>query len=245
VVRASPVLIRAILFALDAAFLAVYYSIAGSLWDASTWWDVAFISLVLIPAVFLLVLLALPLWRARPLALFLVGVAFIALAAILQVAGWDTASGFAKLAAVTALGWWFLGFFEQSAWVVAVAAIIPFVDAYSVWKGPTHDIVAHQQHLFTTLSFAFPIPGEHGSANLGLPDLLFFAVFLAAAARFRLRSGLTWICMTLSFGATMALAVEFDVTGLPALPLLSLGFLAPNADLLWDALARYRRRPRT
>jgi hypothetical protein len=240
VVRASPVLIRAALFAADAGLLAAYYALSGSLWSASTWWDVAFVALVLIPAVFLLVLLALPLWHAR--GLFLVGLAFVALAAVLQLAGWDAPSGFAKLAAVTALGWWFLEFFEREAWVVAVALIIPFVDAYSVWKGPTHHIVEHQQHLFTTLSFAFPVPGEHGSANLGLPDLLFFAVFLGATARFRLRPHLTWVCLTLSFGATMALAVYFDVTGLPALPLLSLAFLAPNADLLWRRSARRRRR---
>ena len=48
--------------------------------------------------------------------------------------------------------------------------------------------------------------------------------------------------MTLSFGATMALAVYFDLSGLPALPLLSLGFLLPNADLLWREVARRRRR---
>jgi hypothetical protein len=195
---------------------------------------------VLIPAVFLPVLLVLPWWRAS--GLFLVGLALVALAAVLQVAGWDAASGFAKLGAVTALGFWFLGFFERAAWVVAVAVIIPFVDAYSVWRGPTHNIVEHQEHLFSTLSFAFPVPGEHGSANLGLPDLLFFAVFLGATARFGLRTSLTWICMTLSFGATMALAVYFDVTGLPALPLLSLGFLLPNVDLLWGEVARRRRR---
>jgi len=51
--------------------------------------------------------------------------------------------------------------------------------------------------------------------------------------------------MTLSFGATMALAVYFDVTGLPALPLLSLGFLLPNADLLWEEFPRRRPPPRT
>ena len=230
---------------MDAGLLAAYYSVSGSLWSASTWWDVAFIAFVLIPAVFLLVWLVLPLWREQPLRLFLAGVAFLALAAILQVVGWDAASGFAKLGAVTAIGWWFLGFFEQAAWVVAVAVIIPFVDAYSVWKGPTHDIVAHQKHLFTTLSFAFPVPGEHGSANLGMPDLLFFAVFLGAAARFDLRPLATWICMTLSFGATLALAVYFDVRGLPALPLLSLSFLLPNADLLWAEVATRLRRPRT
>lgn len=237
-VGTSPVL-RAALFAADAGLLAAYYSLSGSLWSASTWWDVAFIALALIPAVFFLVLLVLPLRRAS--GLFLVGLALVALAAVFQAAGWDAPSGFAKLAAVTALGWWFLGFFEQAAWVVAVALIIPFVDAYSVWKGPTHNIVAHQKHLFTTLSFAFPVPGEHGSANLGLPDLLFFAVFLAATARFGLRTRLTWVSLTLSFGATMALAVAFDVTGLPALPLLSLAFLVPNADLLWRELRAARR----
>ncbi len=78
-----------------------------------------------------------------------------------------------------------------------------------------------------------------------MPDLLFFAVFLGAAARFRLRTLATWMCMTLSFGATMALAVYFDVRGLPALPLLSLGFLLPNADLLWGQVATRRRHPQT
>ena len=65
VVRAPSVLVRATLFAVDAALLAAYYSLSGSLWEASTWWDVAFISFVLIPAVFLLMLLVLPLWRRR------------------------------------------------------------------------------------------------------------------------------------------------------------------------------------
>jgi hypothetical protein len=42
--------------------------------------------------------------------------------------------------------------------------------------------------------------------------------------------------MTLSFGATLALAVWADLDGLPALPLLSLGFLVANGDLLWKRL---------
>lgn len=241
----APSVLRVALFAVDAALLAAYYASASSLWQASTWWDVAFLSFVLIPLVFLPVLLALPLWRAPAARLFVAGLAFVGLAAILAAVGWDAAADFSKLAAVTAIGWWFLGFFERAAWVVVVAAIIPFVDAYSVWRGPTKHIVEHQQHLFSVLSFAFPIPGEHGSANLGMPDLLFFAVFLGAAARFRLRTRLTWVCMTLSFGGTLALAVYFDLRGLPALPLLSLGFLAPNADLLWREVATRRRLPQT
>ena len=244
-VRASSVLVRGVVFAVDAALLAAYYATSSSLWQASTWWDVAFLSFVLIPLVFLLVLIALPLWREPATRLLVAGLAFVSLAAVLAAVGWDSPADFSKLAAVTAIGWWFLGFFERAAWVVAVAAIIPFVDAYSVWKGPTKHIVEHQQHLFSVLSFTFPIPGEHSTANLGMPDLLFFAVFLGAAARFRLRVRLTWVCMTLSFGATLALAVYFDLRGLPALPLLSLGLFAPNADLLWRELATRRRPPRT
>src|SRR5207245_3172083 len=111
--------------------------------------------------------------------------------------------------------------------------IIPWVDAYSVWRGPTKVIVTQHSEFFTNFSFAFPIPGEVHAANLGLPDLLFFALFLAAAARFALRVGWTWLLMTLSFGATLALAVWRDLGGLPALPLLALGFLLANGDLIW------------
>jgi hypothetical protein len=81
----------------------------------------------------------------------------------------------------------------------------------------------------------------NGAAKLGLPDLMFFALFLGAAARFQLRVGWTWVGLTASVGATMALATWWDVGGLPALPLLSAGFLLPNADLLWRAV---RERPR-
>jgi len=115
--------------------------------------------------------------------------------------------------------------------------IIPFVDAYSVWKGPTHDIVAHQKHLFSTLSFAFPVPGEHGSANLGLPDLLFFAVFLGATARFGLRTGLTWICMTLSFGTTTLLGAFAGLTIFLGLPIARARRLAPSVVGALNAIA--------
>jgi hypothetical protein len=40
----------------------------------------------------------------------------------------------------------------------------------------------------------------------------------------------------------MALATLFDVGGLPALPLLALGFLLPNADLLWRAVRKHAPR---
>lgn len=227
-------------FVLLATGVGVYYGVHKSLWSESLWWDVAFLGFVLIPAVFGLVYLALPLWPTPTLQLLLAGLAFVALAIVLQAAGAVVLAGFAKLAATTAIAWVFLRFFEDASWVVLVALIVPWVDAYSVWRGPTHHIVTHRRHVFTTLSFAFPVPGENSSANLGLPDLLFFALFLGAAARFRLRVVWTWLSLAASFGGTMALATAFDVGGLPALPLLCIGFLLPNADILWRTVRRSR-----
>ena len=136
-------------------------------------------------------LIALPLRTYR--GLLPVGLAFAVLAAVLTYANFDVLANFARLGATTFLGWWFLGYFETVAWVVLVACIIPWVDAYSVWRGPTKEIVEHHQHVFSVLSFAFPVPGEHAAANLGVPDLLFFALFLGAADRFGLRVYWTWV----------------------------------------------------
>jgi hypothetical protein len=216
--------------------LGLYYSFHERLWEAPTWWDIAFMALVLIPACFALVWLVLPLRDRR--GLLLAAIAFGGWATAFHFADWNTPENFCKLFALTALGFWFLRWFESLSLVVLIAAVIPLVDSYSVFspRGPTNLIVTEHEHVFTDyLSFTFPVPGEPGSANLGLPDLLFFALFLAAAARFALRARLTWILLTLSFGATLALAAAWR-GGLPALPLLSIGFLAANADLIWQRL---------
>jgi len=46
--------------------------------------------------------------------------------------------------------------------------------------------------------------------------------------------------MTGMYAVTVILATAIHVGGLPALPFLSFGFLAPNADLLWQRLYRAR-----
>jgi hypothetical protein len=221
------------------AALALYYAFHDRLWSASTWWDIAFMALVLIPACFALVWFVLP-WR-HGRGLLAVAAAFGVLAWAFHEAGWNTPENFCKLFGVAAVGFAFLYWFELLSWVVLVACIIPFVDAYSVFAphGPTNEIVEHHEDVFTTFSFAFPIPGESAAAHLGLPDLLFFSLFLAAAARFGLRVALTWTAMTLSFGATLAIAVGWR-DGLPALPLLAIAFLAVNADLIWPRVRRER-----
>jgi hypothetical protein len=217
--------------------LALYQAFHDRLWDASDWWDIAFLGVVLIPACFALVWLVLPLRLRR--GLLAVAIALGVLAWAFHAAGWSTPENFSKLFGVTALGFWFLTYFETLGWVVFVSLIVPWVDMFSVFheRGPTQQIIERRPELFTDIfSFSFGVPGATGSAHLGLPDLLFFALFLAASARFALRPRLTWLLMALSFGATLALAVWRDIDGLPALPLLALGFLLANGDLIWARL---------
>jgi hypothetical protein len=219
----------------------LYTAFGGSLPEVSTGWDVAFIAFVVMPAVFGFVWLVLPLRDAR--GLLPVGLALGVLALLLRAADADTLFDLAKLAALAALGFWFLSVFEELWWVVLVACIIPIVDSASVWRGPTEYVVSEQPGLFEDLAFGFRVPGEDAFAHLGPPDVLFFALFLAAAARFGLRPGWTWLAMTGGLGLTLVLTVWGDVAGLPALPAIALGFLVPNADLIWRRRRGDRRTP--
>jgi hypothetical protein len=238
--RASPLLtLRAAAFALLAVALGLYYAFSEDLVDLSKWWELGFLAVCLIPAVFALVWFALPYRTSKHL--LLVAGALLVLTVILEVGGLDALANFSKLALMTALAFWFLSFFETVLWVALVALVIPIVDSFSVWRGPTKHIVEEEPQVFDVFSFAFPSPGGLSSAHLGLPDLMFFALFLAAAAQWRLRVAWTWVAMTLSLGATMWLAVGWGVAGLPALPGIAIGFLIPNADLLWREFQRWRR----
>jgi hypothetical protein len=316
------------------AVLLAYYAFFRHGPNLPTDADVAFVAFLLIPAIFALVWLALPLrhWRG----LFAAAVALAVLAISADRAGFDVIANFAKLGAATAVAFWFLRYFESVLWIALVALLIPVVDSYSVWRGPTAHIISERPEVFSALSFSFPLSGERqvfvewreplsgpttygvwrepggkrndeplrdrdgdrdvgfaeaeleadrdyvyrivtasgadvlvradaddvnegtqrssgvstvtrdtplvvgvdsvdSTAKLGLPDLLFFALFLAAADRFGLRRGATWLAMALSFGVTLAGTYWFGTEGLPALPLLAFGFLLPNIDLLWAA----------
>ena len=218
--------------ALGAAVLA-WFLAAPHLPGLSLWWDIVLVSFVVMPATLLLVLWALPLWNRRWLP---VGAGVLALAAFgFAEAGWGLPENFAKLFAAVFAGWAFLILFERLSWVVIVACVIPLVDAVSVWRGPTHSITTHHFHVYLDVAIAFLVPAGR-AAYLGPPDVLFYALFLAAAVRWGLRVGWTWIATTFMYGITIVIANAIDVGGLPALPFLSFGFLVANADLLWVQL---------
>jgi hypothetical protein len=218
--------------------LTVYTAAAGRLWDAGLELDVAFLALVLVPAFFLVPWLLLPLAGSR--GLLPVGLALVVLALLLRAAELDVLFNLAKLLALVVLGFWFLTYFEAVSWTVLIALVIPFVDAISVWRGPTDYIVSEQPRVFDDVSVAFRIPGESSSANIGPPDILFFSLFLAATVRFGLRTAWTWFSMVALLGLTLAITATTDVAGLPALPAICIGFLLANLDLLWRDLRPQR-----
>jgi hypothetical protein len=234
VVGIPPAVLR---FGALAAAVLAWFLAAPHLPGLSLWWDIALVSFVVMPATLLLVPLALPLWNRRWLP---AAAAVLALAAFgFAEAGWGLPENFAKFFAAIFAGWAFLILFERLSWVVIVACVIPFVDAISVWRGPTHSITAHHFHVYLDVAIAFLVPAGR-AAYLGPPDVLFYGLFLAAAARWGLRVWWTWIATTFMYGITIVIANAVNVGGLPALPFLSFGFLVANADLLWARL-----RPRT
>jgi hypothetical protein len=222
-----------------AAFLAVFavvvawFEVAPHLPFIGHTWNVLLVALVVMPVTMSLVYLALPLWRGRRL--WIAVVVLAVLAYVFTVVGAPLSANFAKLFAAVCAGWAFLALFEALSWVVLVALIIPFVDIISVWRGPTHAITSKHFHVYLDVAIAFLVPGG-GAAYLGPPDVLFYALFLAAAARWNLRVGWTWIATTAMYALTVIVANIAHVGGLPALPFLSVGFFLANGDLIWQRL---------
>jgi hypothetical protein len=170
-------------------------------------------------------------------------VAAAAVTAVLIAAGLEgTPATLAKLVASACLGIALAGLLQTPAEIVAIAVLIAAVDAYSVAAGPTHAIVLHHQQVLGAFTLAFHPPGTYGVAQIGVSDFVFFALFAAASVRMGLRPRATWLATTASLGATMALSYAFDAA-LPALPLLSLGFLGANADLLIERTRGRRGSP--
>src|SRR5204862_4513894 len=194
-----------------AAVVVTWFVVAPHLGRLGLWPDVVLVSVAVIPAPLLLVLIALPLARSR---WCVAGAAACALLAFgFSEAGWGLAANFAKLWAAVFAGWAFLALFEKLSWVVLVACVIPLVDIVSVWRGPTKAITSHHFEVYTAVAIAFLVPGG-GAAYLGPPDVLFYALFLGAAARWQLRVFWTWFAMTAMYSITVVLAYALDVSGL-------------------------------
>jgi hypothetical protein len=205
--------------------------------------DAAFHALVVFPAFAAAIWLALPLSRAGTKSLIVPALVAGVLAIGLTLLDVGSGANVAKLACYALFGFWFLTLFEELWWITLVVVLVPWVDIWSVAAGPTEYVVEERPGIFENVAISFPSPGETATVNLGPPDVVFFALFLAAADRFRLRVAATWIGMTACLAVTLALVWSWEsVPGLPALPAVCLGFLVPNADLLWRDVRNVRAR---
>jgi hypothetical protein len=145
--------------------------------------------------------------------------------------GWVPAASVAKVVFAAALGIWIADELERVSWVVIVAAVTAVVDIVSVAAGPTKAILEKGPVVVGYFTIAATWAGysyAEAYTGLGTSDVLFFALYLGAARRFGLRTGWSAVAMVGSFLGTIALAISW--TALPALPLLSVAFLAVNAD---------------
>ncbi len=223
---------RALALAALIVGLVVFGAVASRLPGLSRDGAVVVASLVVLPVLLASVWLALPLahendWLLLAAAV-LVGLAW----AGFYVLELDELANASKLVAFILFGFWFLSLFEALWWLTIVAFLVPWVDIWSVAFGPTKYVTEEQPGVFEGISVAIHVPGETATANIGPPDIVFFALFLAAAQQFGLRVGLTWFSMTALLSVTLLLVYFWDTSGLPALPAVCFGFLIANLDLL-------------
>jgi hypothetical protein len=225
---------RALWLALLVAGLVAFAAVAPSLPALPEGAAIAVAGLVVLPAFTLSIWLALPAAERVDRWILLIGGA---VAGVFWVAfffaGISALANSSKLLCFVLVGFWFLSLFEELWWLTLVAVLVPWVDLWSVFFGPTEYVTEERPEFFEQVSVALHVPGETATANLGPPDFVFFALFLAAAQRFQLRIALTWFAMTGFLSLTLFLVWLLDTSGLPALPAVCFGFLVPNADLLW------------
>jgi len=199
---------------------------------------------IMLPSALVLSLVAVLVWGLLPLhalgrRLPLLTAAALPLAILFVWLGWVPLANVAKVVAAAALGIWIAEELERLSWIVIVAVVSAAVDVVSVAVGPTKAILDQGPVVVGYFTVAVTWAGyTYGEAytGLGISDVIFLALYLGAARRFGLRVGWSAVAMVVSFLATIAAALWW--TALPALPLLSVAFLAVNGDLLWTNLRR-------
>ncbi len=164
--------------------------------------------------------------------LLLLAVSSLLVAAGSLALGWTPVESLAKIIFATSVGLWLAIMLSSISQVLLIAALIIFVDIWSVFLGPTKKMVESGGRWIEYFTINLPVFGADAASRLGVSDIIFFSLFLGCALIWRLRRTLTALTMTLSFVATMVIGVSLDI-GVPALPLLSVFFLLTNGDLLY------------
>jgi hypothetical protein len=199
---------------------------------------------IMVSSTIVLGLTAVLVWGMLPLHVLgrrlpLLTAAVLPLAVLFVWLGWVPLANVAKIVAAGALGMWIAAELEKLSWIVIVAVVSAAIDIASVAAGPTKALIGQGPVVvgyFTVAVTWFGYTYAQAFTGLGVSDVIFFALYLGTARRFGLRVGWSAVAMVASFLITIAAAMWW--TALPALPLLSVAFLAVNGDRL---LAQLRR----
>ncbi len=124
--------------------------------------------------------------------------------------------------------------------LLPVCLVAALADIYTVFWGPTGKALEYAPKLVEKLSVAIPklgsASGTEGIAGLsfvavmGLGDIIFAALFFAAAARFGLNLQRTFWGVLMAIVVGMFVVLFSPVGPLPLLPFIVVGFLLANHD---------------
>ena len=181
---------------------------------------------------------------SRPLPTSLLAAACVValgLALVMAWQGWFTVAVPFQVVAAAGFGILLARQVAAAWWLAAFAGVAILADAWSVFAGPTRTVVEQAPRVLDYVLVHFtPLGGPLAGLGLGMSDLVFLALFLAGSRALGLNVRAGYAAMLGSFVATVMLAVWWK-PAVPALPLLSLAFLAVNIPS-WAAMARRRRR---
>ena len=139
-------------------------------------------------------------------------------------------NNFTKLCAAVFAGWWFLQLFEELSWVVLVACVIPLVDALLGLARADAQITSRTiRRVHARLRVAFLVPGEQRGATSGRRTCSSSRSSSAQPRDSGSACAGTWLGMTFVSASTLVIASAADLSGLPALPVLSFGFSSRTA----------------
>jgi hypothetical protein len=142
------------------------------------------------------------------------------------------------------VGFWLAGEIEKVGHLIPVCILGTLVDIWSVFHGPSKQVAGqvmqHQQRMAETgvrtpppivdfLILHWPYPGANMMATLlGLGDLVFVAMFLAASRRFGLSLWKAFLLILAGLALSTAVAIWWSKP-VPALPFICALYLAGNA----------------
>ena len=153
--------------------------------------------------------------------------------------GWFTVAVPFQVVAAAGLGVLLAKQVAAAWWLAAFAGVAILADAWSVFAGPTRRVVERAPQALDYLLVHFtPLGGPLAGLGLGMSDLVFLALFLTGSRALGLSVRAGYAAMLGSFVVTVMLAVWWR-PAVPALPLLSLAFLAVNVPT-WAAEVRRR-----